>query len=129
MFFCLETTSSQTGVVAGSVGGALVLVTIVLILGIFAHRRYTCIIGNIWYHPWWFSMVVILRRLVKIFIISTLKICFDMILQQYISIYLFWKVLSFNILFDIRPSLSIVVNNWKLQRYSKSICNFSKWRS
>lgn len=40
-----ETTSSQTGVVAGSVGGALVLVTIVLILGIFAHRRYTCIIA------------------------------------------------------------------------------------
>lgn len=40
-----ETTSSQTGVVAGSVGGALVFVTIVLILGIIAHRRYTCIIA------------------------------------------------------------------------------------
>lgn len=50
--FAIETTSSQTRVVAGSVVGALVLVTIVLILGIVVHRRYTCIftfnIGNIY---------------------------------------------------------------------------------
>lgn len=66
--FFIETTSSQTGVVAGSIGGALVLVTIVLILVIFAHRRYTCVIGNICYHPWWFSMVILLRGLVKFFL-------------------------------------------------------------
>uniref|UniRef100_A0A8W8LC41 Hemicentin-1 n=1 Tax=Magallana gigas TaxID=29159 RepID=A0A8W8LC41_MAGGI len=38
-----ETTSSLTGVFAGGVVGALVLVTIILILVFFVHRRYTCI--------------------------------------------------------------------------------------
>uniref|UniRef100_K1S6Y6 Hemicentin-1 n=1 Tax=Magallana gigas TaxID=29159 RepID=K1S6Y6_MAGGI len=37
-----EKASSKTGMVVGSVGGALVLITIVLILGI-VHRRFTCI--------------------------------------------------------------------------------------
>lgn len=46
--FFAEIASSQTGIVAGSVGGALVLVMTVLILGSVVHRRYTCIcnIGN-----------------------------------------------------------------------------------
>lgn len=46
--FIIEKASSKTGIVAGSVGGALVLITIVLILGIVLHRRYTyiCNIGN-----------------------------------------------------------------------------------
>lgn len=62
LFFFTETTSSQTVVVAGSIGAALVFVTIVLILVYFVHRRYTCIftfkIGNVYsyYHisscPW-----------------------------------------------------------------------------
>uniref|UniRef100_A0A8W8LD40 Ig-like domain-containing protein n=1 Tax=Magallana gigas TaxID=29159 RepID=A0A8W8LD40_MAGGI len=38
-----ETASSLTAVVAGSVGGSLVLVTIILIVVFFVHRRYTCI--------------------------------------------------------------------------------------
>lgn len=48
LIFITEKASSKTGMVAGSVGGALVLVTIILILGIVLHRRYTCIckIGN-----------------------------------------------------------------------------------
>lgn len=48
VIFFAEIASSQTGIVAGSVGGALVLVMTVLILGIVVHRRYTCIcnIGN-----------------------------------------------------------------------------------
>lgn len=48
LIFIIEKASSKTGMVAGSVGGALVLITIVLILGIVVHRRYTCIcnIGN-----------------------------------------------------------------------------------
>lgn len=44
----VEVASSQTEVVAGSVGGVLVLAIIVLILGIIVQRRYSCIcnIGN-----------------------------------------------------------------------------------
>ncbi|XP_052691740.1 synaptogenesis protein syg-2-like [Crassostrea angulata] len=38
-----ETASSLTAVVTGSVGGSLVLVTIILIVVFFVHRRYTCI--------------------------------------------------------------------------------------
>ncbi|XP_052691725.1 hemicentin-1-like [Crassostrea angulata] len=38
-----EIASSLTGIVAGSVGGALLLVTIIPILVFFVHRRYTCI--------------------------------------------------------------------------------------
>ncbi|XP_052691739.1 basement membrane-specific heparan sulfate proteoglycan core protein-like isoform X3 [Crassostrea angulata] len=38
-----KTASSLTAVVAGSVGGSLVLVTIILIVVFFVHRRYTCI--------------------------------------------------------------------------------------
>ncbi|XP_034303603.2 neural cell adhesion molecule 1-like isoform X2 [Magallana gigas] len=38
-----ETASSLTALVAGSVGGSLVLVTIILIVVFFVHRRYTCI--------------------------------------------------------------------------------------
>nr|XP_034316845.1 hemicentin-2-like [Crassostrea gigas] len=38
-----EVASSQTEVVAGSVGGVLVLAIIVLILGIIVQRRYSCI--------------------------------------------------------------------------------------
>lgn len=46
--FFVEVASSQTEVVAGSVGGVLVLAIIVLILGIIVQRRYSCIcnIGN-----------------------------------------------------------------------------------
>lgn len=48
LIFITEKESFKTGMVAGSVGGALVLITIVLILGIVLHKRYTCIckIGN-----------------------------------------------------------------------------------
>lgn len=53
VFIFTETTSSLTGVFAGGVVGALVLVTIILILVFFVHRRYTCIftfkIGNVYF--------------------------------------------------------------------------------
>lgn len=53
VFTFTETTSSLTGVFAGSVVGALVLVTVILILVFFVHRRYTCIftfkIGNVYF--------------------------------------------------------------------------------
>lgn len=38
-----ETTGSQTGVVAGSVVGTMMFITILLIFGIVFHRRYSCI--------------------------------------------------------------------------------------
>lgn len=80
-FFFTETASSLTGVVAGSVGGALVLVTIILILVFLVYRRYTCFctfkIGNIFIFlnhksgcPW----TVILGWLVTVYVFtSTVK--------------------------------------------------------
>lgn len=49
IFFFTETASFLIEVVAGSVGGTLMLLTIIVILVIFVHRRYTCTfkIGNV----------------------------------------------------------------------------------
>lgn len=69
VFTFTETTSSLTGVFAGSVVGALVLVTIILILVFFVHRRYTCIftfkIGNVYYfyHKSWCPWLILLDEL------------------------------------------------------------------